>query len=40
MALADYSVAYRAKPVVREKAAFSLNVSPLDAIINWFRLSH
>lgn len=40
MALARYSVAYRAKPVVREQAAFALNFSPLDAIVNWFRLSH
>lgn len=40
MALAHYSVAYRAKPVVREKAAFALNYSALDAILNWFRLSH
>lgn len=40
MALASYSVAYRAKPVVREQAAFALNVSPLDAILNWFRLSY
>jgi phosphoserine phosphatase len=39
MALARYSVAYRAKPVVREKAAFALNYSPLDAILNWFRVS-
>ena len=39
MALAQYSVAYRAKPVVRERAAFSLNYSALDAILNWFRLS-
>lgn len=34
--LAGYSVAYRAKPVVREQARFALNVSPLDAILNWF----
>lgn len=40
MALAYYSVAYRAKPVVQKQANFALNVSPLDAIINWFRLSH
>jgi len=39
MALARYSVAYRAKPVVREQAAFALNFSALDAILNWFRLS-
>lgn len=40
MALAQYSVAYRAKPVVRAQARYALDVSPLDAIINWFRLSH
>ena len=40
MAQAHYSVAYRAKPVVQEQARFALNVAPLDAIINWFRLSH
>lgn len=40
MALSHYSVAYRAKPVVQEQACYALNVSPLDAIINWFRLSH
>lgn len=37
---AYYSVAYRAKPVVQSQARFALNVAPLDAIINWFRLSH
>lgn len=36
MALARYSVAYRAKPVVRAQANFALNVSPLDGILNWF----
>lgn len=40
MALAQYSVAYRAKPVVRAQAHYALDVSPLDAIVNWFRLSH
>lgn len=40
LAQAHYSVAYRAKPVVQEQARFALNVAPLDAIINWFRLSH
>ncbi len=40
LALAEYSVAYRAKPVVRRQANYALNVSPLDAILNWFRLSH
>jgi len=39
MGLAAYSVAYRAKPVVREQAAYALNYSPLDAVLNWFRLS-
>ncbi len=36
MAMAHYSVAYRAKPVVRSQANFALNVSPLDGILNWF----
>ncbi len=40
LALGQYSVAYRAKPVVRRQANYALNVSPLDAILNWFRLSH
>jgi phosphoserine phosphatase len=40
MSLAHFSVAYRAKPIVREQANFALNVSPLDGILNWFRLSH
>ncbi|MGB3741970.1 MAG: phosphoserine phosphatase SerB [Castellaniella sp.] len=40
MALAHYSVAYRAKPVVRAQARFALDVSPLDAVLNWFRLQH
>lgn len=39
MAQAYYSVAYRAKPVVQQQARFALNVAPLDAILNWFRLS-
>ncbi|MBB5216719.1 phosphoserine phosphatase SerB [Parapusillimonas granuli] len=38
LALAKYSVAYRAKPVVRAQANYALNVSPLDAILNWFRM--
>jgi phosphoserine phosphatase len=37
LALAGYSVAYRAKPVVRAQARFALNVSGLDAVLNWFR---
>lgn len=40
MNLAHFSVAYRAKPVVQRQARYALNVSPLDAILNWFRLSH
>lgn len=40
MAKSDYSVAYRAKPVVRQQARYALNFSPLDAVLNWFRLSH
>ncbi|CAM5780467.1 phosphoserine phosphatase SerB [Castellaniella caeni] len=40
MALAHYSVAYRAKPVVRAQAHFALDVSPLDAVLNWFRRQH
>lgn len=38
LALADYSVAYRAKPVVRAQANFALNVSGLDAVLNWFNI--
>lgn len=37
MALAHYSVAYRAKPVVRQQARYALNVSSLDSVLNWFR---
>lgn len=40
MSHAAFSVAYRAKPVVQEQAAYALNVVPLDGILNWFRLSH
>jgi phosphoserine phosphatase len=40
LALAGYSVAYRAKPVVRRQARFALNVSSLDGVLNWFRLNH
>ncbi len=36
LALADYSVAYRAKPIVRQQTRFALNVSGLDAVLNWF----
>ncbi len=39
LAHAHYSVAYRAKPVVQEQARFALNASPLDAVLNWFRVS-
>jgi len=37
MALAHYSVAWRAKPVVRAQARYSLNVCGLDGVLNWFR---
>lgn len=40
LSLAGYSVAYRAKPIVRKQARFALNVSGLDAVLNWFRRSH
>lgn len=36
LANAYYAVAYRAKPVVQAQARFSLNHSPLDAVLNWF----
>jgi phosphoserine phosphatase len=36
MALAGISVAWRAKPVVREKATFALNHAPLDGVLAWF----
>ncbi len=34
---AQYSVAYRAKPVVQQQANYALNYTPLDSILNWFR---
>src|SRR5690606_22853002 len=37
LALAGYSVAYRAKPVVREQTRFAINFSGLDAVLNWFK---
>ncbi len=37
LALAEYSVAYRAKPIVRQQTRFALNVSGLDAVLNWFK---
>jgi phosphoserine phosphatase len=36
MALAGVSVAYRAKPRVRERAKQALDHAPLDGILNWF----
>jgi phosphoserine phosphatase len=36
MALAGLSVAYRAKPVVREQASQALNHAPLDGVLQWF----
>lgn len=40
MAEAHFSVAYRAKPVVRAQARFALDHSPLDGVLSWFRLRH
>jgi phosphoserine phosphatase len=36
MQLAGISVAYRAKPVVREQATYALDHSGLDGVLNWF----
>ena len=36
LAEAGVSVAYRAKPVVREQAAYAINFVGLDGILNWF----
>ncbi len=36
LGLAGYSVAYRAKPVVRAQARYALNYSGLDGVLNWF----
>ena len=36
LGLADYSVAYRAKPVVRAQARYTLNVAGLDGVLHWF----
>lgn len=36
-AVADVSVAYRAKPVVREKATHTVDFCGLDAVVNLFR---
>jgi len=36
LARAEYSVAYRAKPIVREQTNFALNFSGLDGVLNWF----
>jgi phosphoserine phosphatase len=33
---AGYSVAYHAKPVVRQQTRYALNVSGLDGVLNWF----
>lgn len=37
LALADYSVAYRAKPIVQEQTRFAINFCGLDAVLNWFK---
>jgi phosphoserine phosphatase len=36
MALAGISVAWRAKPVVRERATYALSHAPLDGVLAWF----
>jgi len=36
MALAGISVAWRAKPVVREQATYALDHAPLDGVLAWF----
>ena len=36
MQLAGISVAYRAKPVVRQQATYALNHAALDGVLNWF----
>lgn len=36
MRLAGISVAYRAKPVVRQQATYALNYTALDGVLNWF----
>ncbi len=36
LSTATYSVAYRAKPVLQKAAAFRINHSGLDAVLNWF----
>ena len=36
MQLGGISVAYRAKPVVREQATYALDHSGLDGVLNWF----
>lgn len=36
MKLAGLSVAYRAKPVVRQQATYALNYTALDGVLNWF----
>lgn len=33
---AGWSVAYRAKPIVRSQTRYALNVSGLDGVLNWF----
>ncbi|MFM7817542.1 MAG: phosphoserine phosphatase SerB, partial [Verrucomicrobiota bacterium] len=35
MALGGFSVAFRAKPVVRQQATVALNVCGLDGVLNW-----
>ncbi|TAK92097.1 MAG: phosphoserine phosphatase SerB [Burkholderiaceae bacterium] len=36
MSIAGISVAFRAKPVVREQTTYALNYAGLDGVLNWF----
>lgn len=36
LGMANYSVAYHAKPIVRQQTRYALNTSGLDGILNWF----
>ncbi|MFU2051034.1 phosphoserine phosphatase SerB [Bordetella hinzii] len=36
LARARYAVAYHAKPIVRQQTPYTLNVSGLDGVLNWF----
>jgi len=36
LAQAEYAVAWRAKPIVRQQARYALDVSGLDGVLHWF----